>query len=218
MSSTGEEKKRKSAEGEEEDTKFQSIVKTFMKNQDNNFLDWLSANGIPDYEIELADGEEEPTAVQKGRFSDEMSHLLNGFVYDIIIHLKEDEKDGLHVPTLKSSKEPNKTSKFFGEIEKGPSHYVSPAPCAAEGEEEIEIKKKARRLNGYNRADLARSCSIGGAISASDDAKELLGHLMNLRRAHLVQLSMIAASSDQKKTIKKKHVKMAIASEGITVV
>jgi histone H3/H4 len=91
-------------------------------------------------------------------------------------------------------------------------------PSPSEGEEEGEMKKKARKLHGYNKADLSRSCNIGGAVRASPEAKELLGCLLNMRRAHLIQRSMLAATSDKKRTVKAKHVKTAIATEGITAV
>jgi histone H3/H4 len=204
--------------GDSGETKFQSIVRTFMKNQNDNQLDWLSANGIPDYDVTAVEGSGSLTDEARGHFTEEMSDLLNSWIWGTIVHLKESDDGGYFVPTLKSGKDVNRSKVFYEEVENGPLHYVSANPSQAEGEEEREIKKKARRLHGFNKADLSRSCSIGGAISASPDAKELLGHLMHLRRAHLIQLSMIAATSEKKKTIKKKHVQAAIASDGITVV
>ncbi|MHA1680641.1 MAG: hypothetical protein ACTSUE_06505 [Promethearchaeota archaeon] len=216
--STTSGKKRKTPESDaiaENTNNFQSIVKRFASNQKHFFDEWIDSNGIP--ETDLVEGAEELTTEERGLFTDEMSKLFGAYVYDTILHLKEGE-DGFFVPTLKSRTEDNKQVTFYEEINKGPIHFVSENPSPAEGDEESELKKKARKLHGYNQADLSRSCGIGGAIKASPQAKELLGHLMNLYRAHLIQRSMIAASSDNKKTIKAKHVKTAIATEGITAV
>jgi histone H3/H4 len=211
-SGTGKGKKRKASDGGE---KFQSIVKAFSENQESFFNEWMASNGIP--EAEPVKGAEGLTPQERGTFADEMVGLFDAYVYDTILHL-ESGKDGMCVPTLKSGEDPNKQSTFYEEISRGPDHFVSANPSPSEGEEEGEMKKKARKLHGYNKADLSRSCNIGGAVRASPEAKELLGCLLNMRRAHLIQRSMLAATSDKKRTVKAKHVKTAIATEGITAV
>lgn len=216
--STKSGKKRKAPDNNknEETNKFQSIVKAFTENQQKFFEEWIACNGIAS--DDPVEGAEDITSKERGIFTDEMASLFDGYMYDTILHLEKDEDGNFFVPTLKSRPDPIKGATFFEEVEDGPLAFISPNPSPAEGEEECEQKKEARKLHGYNKADLARSCNIGGAIKASPEAKELLGYLRTCHHAHLIQRAMIAASSDKKKTVKAKHVKNAIATEGITTV
>ncbi len=208
-------KKRKTPEESSGETKFQGTVNTFMRNQENLFLDWLIANGFPEHVP--ASGASELSAEDRGKFTDEMASLMNSYLYDTIIHVKEGDK-GPYVTTTKSGKEPNKCNTFFEEIEQDPAEVISSLPSDSEGPQESHLKKKQRKLHDFTPWDLSRACLLGGAIKASPEAKKLLGDIVTRRRAHIVQLGALAASANKNKTIKAKHIKVAMCSDGVVSV
>ena len=199
-------------------SKFDKIKRAFLKNQEGFFEEWMMANGFPEgilLDNDSNDGNgKDVSDVERATFTEEMNSLFTSFMWDTIVHLN---KEG-QVPTMKRGDKPNKGMTVFTEIERGPTDYVNLIPAPSEGTEEKQTKKRVRRLYAHTDSDLSRSCSLGGAIKASSEAKELLGTLMHLRRAHLVQKGMLVANCDGKKTIKGKHITTAIGSEGITAV
>ena len=196
--------------------RFQTILRTFTRLQEDFFLDWIEGHGFPYPYPDPVTGADSLSQTARGQFTDEMFYLTNEYAYDTIVHLA-DSKKGHYVMTSRSGKEPNKNATLFGEIEDGPEGYVCPKPCEAEASSERQDKTYVRRLYGFNEPELARTCNSGGAVTATPEAKQLLGFIKRLRRAHVIQLGVAAAKADKKATIKGKHIKVALSADGLIV-
>lgn len=198
--------------------KFSGIADAFFLNTENNVTDWLIGSGFQNIK---EGGAENLASEERGSFADEMRVLSDDYAYDTLVRAKESDQGDLVVITAKRSKGINKSESLCGEIEMGPTEYISLCPEALcqDGPREYTTKAKIRRSREHKDIEARRALALGGALSATPEAKQLLGHLLRLRAAHMVQLSAIALKAETgKATLKKKHVNWALRTNGIRAI